>query len=99
MAQTKQEKSVREQQKKLIDEYARLEKQLAPYKPKQKRLTDLAKVIRSFAANTEPSSPLTVDGNRYQVLLSACGMETHITSLQEVYEAMGHDKFIDAASM
>jgi hypothetical protein len=94
-----QAKQARDDQKKLIDEYGRLKQQLTRFEAKYKRLVDLAKAIRSFAIGKDAAAPLSLEGNRYEVLLSACGMETHISSLAQVYEAMGHEKFLEAASM
>jgi hypothetical protein len=82
----------------VVDEIGSLTKELAPFKSKIARREELAKVCRSWAADTDAAEPFSVDGERFTVLLSPKGNETAL-NMVSVWTALGRKKFIQAASI
>lgn len=98
-AEREREQAAAEQRRQMVDEFGRLEAELSPIKPKQKRFEDLAKIIRSWHQNSEPNETLTEEGNEFDAILGPRGMETHFAPASEIYRALGHETFLRCASI
>ena len=83
----------------MVDEYGRLEAELAPLKGKLKRLDELSKAIRACHENADAEKSVVSIGDEYEVVLGPRGMQTSITDMVQVYKAMGRDKFMAYASI
>ena len=97
-AEREAEKAIELQRKKIVDEYGALDAELVPVRAKLRRSDELAKIIRSWHAET-PEESVTSAGDRYKVVLSICGLQTRIVSMAGVYQALGHDRFLEHASV
>lgn len=93
------EQSLALQRKKLVDEYGQLDSELTPVKAKQRRMEELGKIIRSWHATADPEVSLASAGDRYEVVLGAAGMQTHINDISEVYRSLGHEQFLKLSSV
>lgn len=82
----------------VVDEIGDLTKELAPLKSKIARREELAKVIRSWAADTDAAQPFSTEGERFSVLLSPKGNET-VVNMVNVWTALGRKKFIQAVTV
>jgi hypothetical protein len=82
----------------VVDEYGKLAAELAPWKPKQSRLDELAKIIRDWYADADAETPHTLTGELYQATVTAKGMQT-IIDMGAVWRALGRTKFIAAVSV
>jgi methionine synthase I (cobalamin-dependent) len=100
---TKQERAAAEAlanyRRELVDEFGALDAELSPLRGKQRRHEELAKLIRSWHSNAAPLATLTCSGAWFEVILGQAGNKTRITDMSSVYQAMGHDKFIEHASV
>lgn len=93
------EQEMIEQRKQLVDEYGRLDKELAPLKTKLRRLEDLARQIRSWHSDAAAEQPVTSAGHEFEVVLGPRTTETRITDLYKVYRWLGRDQFLSLASI
>jgi hypothetical protein len=82
-----------------VDEYGDLLIAMAPHKPGISRLAALAKSIRDWFTDEDPTISVTAHGNHYEVNLSPCGIKNRIEDMQAVYDAMGHEDFLKACSI
>lgn len=82
----------------LVDEYADLERALAPHRANLRRFEELARLLR-LAANEAPGNkPVTIRGERHDVTLSIAGMKTIIAPAAVLYETLGRETFLKIAS-
>ena len=93
------EQAVAVQRKRIVDEFGSLDSELAPLKGKLRRHEELAKLVRSWHADSKKSESVSSTGDSYEVVLSACGMLTRIPSMADVYQALGHARFLTHASV
>lgn len=93
------EELVANQRKQLIDEFGRLDAELSPHKGKQRRMEELARIIRSWHAGSDLEATVSSAGDEYEVVLSAASMQTHISDMAEVYKLLGRQKFIEISSV
>ncbi len=98
-AEREAEQALATQRKKIVDEFGSLDSELAPLKGKLRRHEELAKLVRSWHADSKKSESVSSAGDRYEVVLSPCGMLTRIPSMCDVYVALGHDRFLNHASV
>jgi hypothetical protein len=82
----------------LVDEYGDLAAELAPFKHKQSRLDELAKIMRGWYAGEAAELPFTAAGERYQAVLGAKSVQSHI-DITAAWRALGRKKFLLAASV
>jgi hypothetical protein len=81
-----------------IDEFGDLVAELAPFKAKQTRCTELAKTIRSWYVLEDANTGYCADGDRFVASLGAKGSET-VIDYKAAYKAMGAKKFREAATL
>ena len=82
----------------LVDEYADLERKLAPYRADFRRFEEVARLLR-LAANERPGHEVvTIGGERYIVTLSPAGMRTVIAPAAVLYDKLGRETFLRIAS-
>jgi hypothetical protein len=81
----------------VVDEYAELLAALAPLKPKQARVDELAKAIRSWYDSADETVAHVALGDKYQVTAGAKGMQTVIDTAGAV-QALGRKKLVLAVS-
>jgi hypothetical protein len=82
----------------LVDEYADLERKLAPHRANLRRFEEVARLLRLAAVEKPGKQSVTIAGERYDVMLSPAGMKTVIASAAVLYEALGREKFLAVAS-
>lgn len=82
----------------VVDEYGDLAAELAPFKAKQTRLDALAKIMRSWYADADAEQAHVVNGDRYQAILGAKGLQTFV-HMAEAFTALGRKKFLAAATL
>lgn len=82
----------------IVDEYGDLQTALAPWRQKQARLEELAKIIRSWYADADAQVGASESGERFEAGLSAKKLSTSINILG-VFKALGKKKFLEVASV
>lgn len=88
-----------QQRAKVVDEFGRLDSDLAPIRSKIRRHEDLARVIRSWFVEEKPESTHIAEGTLFDVVAGPAGMQTHMANTAQLYQVLGHDAFLKAASL
>lgn len=83
----------------LVDEYGSLLARTAPHKSNFARLAEVAKGIRSWFKESPGHKSYTVEGALYVCSVGVCGSSTIISNMQEVYDRLGHKKFLAHCSI
>ena len=94
---TKAEREAEEQRKRVVDEYGALDGELVRHKAR--RMDELGKIIRSWHLDADPEAGVSSTGDKYEVFLSAAGMQTRIVDIGEVYRKLGAEVFLEIASV
>lgn len=92
-------KAQRAQRVAIIDEYGALDQELQPLKPKLRRQTQLAEIIRSWHAESPADERASSLGEAFEILLGPREFRTHIPDLAAVYRTLGHEQFLQAAAI
>ncbi len=87
------------ERKAMIDEYGDLVKRLAPVKPDMSRLTTLTAAIRSWYEDADATASVSAFGERYVVSLGPRGNQTKIENMQDVFAALGRERFLSVCSL
>jgi hypothetical protein len=82
----------------IVDEYGALVEELAPFKGKQSRVEELAKVIRSWFADADAELGAVATGTKYEAVLGAKQLTTLI-GINAAFALLGKAKFLQAASL
>lgn len=84
----------------LVDEYGRLSGELAPIKPKLRRLDAVAKLLRaSVPEKVKPEESATLAGIQYEAILGPREERTVIAANAAVYKKLGKDGFLEVAGV
>jgi hypothetical protein len=83
----------------VVDEAGALELELAPVKPKIRRLDDLRKTIRGWYDHEAAGEAFCAYGETYVATVGARGNETVIHDMPSVFEVAGKDKFLAACKL
>jgi hypothetical protein len=100
MKQTKKEQAAAAAARRaIVDEYGKLDAELAPAKARMKRLDDLAKQIRGWHQNTEAGMTVIEQGDRFRVVVGPRAETTLLADANALYEALGHARFLELAKI
>ena len=97
--QTAEQKQTAIARKQIVDEYGRLDADVAPHRGKLRRLEELGKVIRAWHISADAEKSVSSSGDQFEVVLSARGMQTAIVDMASVYDALGHECFLKLATV
>ena len=87
------------QRRQLVDEFGLLDGELLPVRHKQRRLEELGRLIRSWYKEEDPEVTYTAEGLSFHVTVGPAGMQTHLATAEALYEVLGHEGFLAAASI
>ncbi len=85
--------------RKLVDELGRLQEQIRSVAAKIKRVEEIKKEIREWAADWGAGDDYEIAGSRFVVDLSARQNERSIRSMQTVFDLLGPKKFVSVATI
>src|SRR5690348_9648094 len=97
MKQTK--KKVDAVRKAVIDEYGKLDCQLAAVRPYIRRFEELAKTIRGWHVDTNAADTVVERGNEFHVVVGPKAETTLLAAAHHIYEMLGHEKFLSIAKV
>jgi hypothetical protein len=82
----------------LVDEYADLERKLAPHRANLRRFEEIAKLLRLAAVEKPGKQAVVIAGERHTITLSPAGMKTVIASAAKLYDKLGKEVFLRVAT-
>jgi hypothetical protein len=82
----------------IVDEYGALAVELAPWKKKDARFDELAKIIRGWYVDSDGEKSFVEVGEQYQATLGVKQLATRI-DVKGAWRAMGRAKFLQACSV
>jgi hypothetical protein len=95
----KDERRVRIERAKIVDEFGLLDQQLAAHKQSIKRLADLGKLIRDWHKDLDPELTYSAKGQSFEVSVGVAEMETHFAGMKVIFDLLGEKKFLAVAHL
>lgn len=87
-----------EQRSAIVDELGALDAELAPFKQKQSRRDELAKIVRGWYAAEHPDLGFVIRGKRFIATLSAKELESTV-DMKGAFKALGRVKFLQICGL